>query len=188
MRDRIKQSASKQCRDSLETITSPALKALPSKLLIASSSYPIIGMSRSIPSHQHPDDFFLINLKMELHLELFHPSHCPSCICGAVIDLHGMHSFCCVRVSKKAMHDRVQDDTALVLCTILKSAGIIGKGSCVDLKFKNAIRELPGLCPLYSYFFSLPSLERTNVPPILYTCCGYDFTMTSPKGHVLPSQ
>ena len=66
-------------------------------------------------SHRRPNNLFLINLKMKLHLELFHPSHCPSCICGAIIDPHGMHNFCCVGVSKKAMRDWVHDDTALVL-------------------------------------------------------------------------
>ena len=89
-RDRIKKEASKQHRDSLDTIASPGLKALLSELLIASSSYPIIGMSRSILSHQRPNDLFLINLKMKLYLEVYHPSNCPTCICGAVINPHGM--------------------------------------------------------------------------------------------------
>ena len=50
--DQIKQSTSKRCRNSSETIASPAPKYLLSELLIASSSYPINGMSRSIPSQQ----------------------------------------------------------------------------------------------------------------------------------------
>ena len=98
-----------------------------------------------------------------------------------------MHTSCCVRVSKNAMHDRVQDGTAPVLCTILKLVIIIGKGSRADLESKNGVRELPGLRPLDSYFCPVPSLKRTTAPPIPYTYCGYDFTMTSPKGHVPPS-
>ena len=184
--DRIKKEASKRHRDSLETIASPELKALLNELLIASSSYPIIGMSRTILSHRQPNDLFLINLKMKLHLELYHPSNCPTCIC--VIDPHGMHTFCCVRVSKRGMHDRVWDDTAPVICTLLKMAGIIGKSSRVDTELKNAVRGIPGLCPLDSYFRPVPSLKQTTVPPIPYTYCGYDFTMTYSKGHVPPSQ
>ena len=95
---------------------------------------------------------------------------------------------CCVRVSKRAMHDRVRDDTAPVLCKSLKTAGIIGKGSRVDIELKNAVRGLRGLCPIDSYLRPVPSLKRTHIPPIPYTCCGYDFTMTPPKGHVPPSQ
>ena len=69
---------------------------------------------------------------MKLHLEFYHPSNFPTCICGKVIDPHGMYTFCCVGVSKKGMHDQVRDDTAPVLCALLKTAGIIGKGSRVD--------------------------------------------------------
>ena len=105
VQDRIKKEASKGCRDSPDTIASPDLKALLSELLIASSSYQIIGMSRSIPSHRQQNDSFLINLKMKLHLELYDPSNCPTCICGKIIDPHGMYTFCCVRVSKRRMHD-----------------------------------------------------------------------------------
>ena len=47
---------------------------------------------------------------------------------------------------------------------------------------------LPGLRLLDSYFRPGLSLKRTDVPPIPYMCCRYDFTMTSPKGHVPPSQ
>jgi len=51
-RDGIKKEASRRQKDFLNTIASPSLKAFLSKLLIASSSYPIIGMSRSIPFHR----------------------------------------------------------------------------------------------------------------------------------------
>ena len=64
-----------------------------------------------------------------------------------------------MRVSKKAMHDWVRDDTAPVLSAILKTAGIIGKGSRVDIKLKNEIKELPRLHPLDFYLHPVPSLK-----------------------------
>jgi hypothetical protein len=44
---------------------------------------------------------------MKLYLELFHPSNSPSCLCRKTIDPFGMHTFCCTRVSKKIIHDRI---------------------------------------------------------------------------------
>ncbi len=86
-RNRIHVAASTLCRTALYSIAWPGLRAVLSKILIASSSYPIIGMSRSVPSHRRPNNLFIINLKMKLYLELFHPSNCPSCLCGKTIDL-----------------------------------------------------------------------------------------------------
>ena len=126
-------------------------------------------MSRSILSHRYPNDLLLVNPKMKLHLELFHLSHCSSCICGALIDPHGMHTFCCVGVSKKAMHDRVRDDTAPVLCTILKTAGIIGKGSRVDLELKK-IQSENFLDCAHSILLSNPVPFFSNELPYLPFC------------------
>jgi hypothetical protein len=77
-RDRIRIAASTLCRTALYSIERPDLRAVLSEFLIASSSYPIIGMSRSIPSHRCPNNLFIINLEMKLYLELFRPSNCPS--------------------------------------------------------------------------------------------------------------
>jgi hypothetical protein len=71
---------------------------------------------------------FIINLKMK-YLELFHPCYCPSCLFGKPIDPFGMHTFCCTRVSKKIIHNRIQDITAGALEQIIRSAGLLGKGS-----------------------------------------------------------
>ena len=106
-RNRIRVAASTLRRTALYSIARPGLLAVLSKILIASSSYPIIGMSRSVPSHRRPNNLFIINLKMKLYLELFHPSNCPSCLCGKTIDPFGMHTFYCTRVSKKIIHDRI---------------------------------------------------------------------------------
>ena len=68
-RDRIRVAASTLRRTALYSIACPGLRAVLSKILIASSSYPIIGMSRSVPSHRRPNILFIINLKMKLYLE-----------------------------------------------------------------------------------------------------------------------
>jgi hypothetical protein len=62
--DRIHIAASTLRRTALYSIARPGLRAILSKIRIASSSYPIIGMSRSVPSHQRPNGLFIINLKM----------------------------------------------------------------------------------------------------------------------------
>ena len=53
---------------------------------IAESSFPLIGMSQSLPHHRLPSDLFIIQLKLKLHLEIFHPNNCPTCLCGKKVD------------------------------------------------------------------------------------------------------
>ena len=84
------------------------------------------------------------------------------------------------------MYDWSRDDTTPVICTLLKTADIVRKGSQVDIELKRAVRGLPGLRLLDSFFCPVPSLKQTDVPPIPYVACGYNFTMTSPKAMSLP--
>ncbi|KAL7524027.1 hypothetical protein ACHAXR_000408, partial [Thalassiosira sp. AJA248-18] len=79
-------------------------------------------MSRSNPSHRKPNDLFIINLKMKLHLPLFPPGNAPKFLCGVTIDPHGKHIFCCRRVSKMACHNRVRDGTAPIVKEVLTTA------------------------------------------------------------------
>ena len=58
----------------------------------------------------------------------------------------------------------------------------------MDIELKHAVKGLPGMRPLDSFFRPAPFLKRKNVFPIPYTACGYNFTTTSPKGHVPASQ
>lgn len=97
----------------------PSLRhSLSSEILISSSSYPIIGMSRCIPAHRMSNDLFLINLKIELHLELFHPASRPGWPFGKVINVFSLHTYGCRCASKKGMHDRIRDDTTAPLYTL----------------------------------------------------------------------
>ncbi len=118
------------------SIARPGLCDVLSKILIASSSYPIISISHSISSQQCPNDVFIINLKMKLYLELFYPCNCPPCLCSKSINPFGMHTFCCTRVSKKIIHDRIWDNTAEALDQIIRSAGLLGKGSLMIFESK----------------------------------------------------
>jgi hypothetical protein len=68
-RDRIQQIASTRRRLVLEATASPTLQSNLSEILIASSSYPIIAMSRSTKSHRRPNDITLISLKQKLFLD-----------------------------------------------------------------------------------------------------------------------
>ena len=187
-RDRLKQAGSKLRYCSLLSIARPGLKAILSEILITSSSLPIIGMCRSNPTHRRPPDLFLINLKMKLHLELFEPTLCPTCLCGETIDPFAMHTFCCRRVSKMAMHNRIVEDQAPFLQQILLTGGIIGKSSMMYVEPKNTVADLPGLRPFDSMFRPVPSLKRTTIPAIPYNEIGFDYTLTSPKGHLSPSK
>ena len=188
MRDRLKQAGSTLRYCSLVTIARPSLLPLLSEILITSSSLPLINMCRSDPQNRRPPDLFLINLKMKLHLELFEPTLCPTCLCGQTIDPFGMHTFTCRRVSKRAMHDRIVSDHAPFLERVLLSAGIIGKSSTVYVEPKRTIADLPGLRPFDSMFRPVPNLKRTNIPAIPYSEIGFDYTVTSPKGHLSPSR
>ena len=61
------------------------------------------------------------------------------------------------------MHDRVRDDTAPVLCTILKTADIIGKGSRVDLELKKYSQRISWTVPI-QFFFPTRSLFSNELP------------------------
>ena len=98
----------------------PGLCILLNEILIASSSYPIIGMSRSIPSHRRPNDLFLINLKSKLYLEQYEKDARPICVCGELVDVWGMHVFHCLSVHKGAMSNGFRNNVAKPLETILK--------------------------------------------------------------------
>ena len=152
--------------------------------MIVLISCPILGMIRSNPAHRRPNDLFMINLKMKLHLPLFPRTNCPQYVCGKTMDVHDMHAFCCRRVSKMVMHNRIRDYTAPILCKVLKTAGIISTSSLMEIEPKRVVPELPGLCPVDSAFRPVPSLQLTTLAPVPYTCIGFDFTIISLKGRV----
>jgi hypothetical protein len=187
-RDRLKQEASRLRRGTLMSIARDSLKPILCEILISSTSYPLVHMSRSTPAHRRPNDLFLISLKQKLHLEIFPPSNCPKCLCGTTIDPFAFHTFSCRRVSKKIAHDRIRDDTAPILERLLQSGGYIGRGSHVEIEPKKVVPELPTLRPFDSAFRPTPNLRDVNARPCPYTHIGIDFVITPPLGHTPPSR
>ena len=188
MCDRVKKAASARRYSSLCTIAGKDLLDDLDEILISPTSYPLIAMCRSIPSHRRPNDLFIISLKRKLHLELFDPAQCPTCLCGQTIDPFGKHTFCCRRVSKKIAHDRIRDDIAPFLKELLLSAGYIAKGSTMEIEPAGTVKLLPGLRPFDLAFRPLLSLKHTHIPRCPFTRIGFDVTITSPRGHVPPSK
>ena len=87
-----------------------------------------------------------------------------------------------------AMHNRIVEDQAPFLQQALLTGGIIGKSSVMYVEPKNTVTDLPGLRPFDSMFRPVPSLKRTTIPAIPYSEIGFDYTITSPKGHLSPSR
>ena len=118
---------------------------------------------------------------------MFDPWHCPTCICGAAINPHGKHIFCCRRVSKKIAHDCICQGIVPHIHRILVSGGYVSTGSKMDIEPRKLIPDLPGLRPFDLAFQPNPSLKHTHVPSCPYSQIGFDVTITPPQG-LHPSQ
>ena len=145
-------------------------------------------MSRSIPSHRRPNDLFLINLKQKLHLEIHHPTHCPTCVCGQQIDPHSMHIFCCQRVSKMLTHHRTRDGAEGPLGHLLITAGIISSKTQVENEPKRTVPSLSNARPHDLAWRPSTSAKLSHAAPPPHSRCGIDITITPPKGHRPPSR
>jgi hypothetical protein len=64
--DYIRQKTSHLHRTQLNVVKSPNLRGHLSELLIVATSYPLVGMSRSVKGHRRPKDIFLTSLKQKL--------------------------------------------------------------------------------------------------------------------------
>ena len=191
-RDRLRQAASARRRLELVSLAGedpdPEFQKDLAEILIASSSYPIIHMSRSDKRNRRPNDLLILSLKRKLHLEIFDPARCPTCVCGKKIDPFGKHTFACRYVSKKSAHDRIVWGTAPVIKELLLSSGIIGTGSKMYVEPKSVVPELPRLRPLDMSFRPVPNLRNTHVPMSPFSEVGLDVTIASPRGHCPPSK
>ena len=121
-------------------------------------------MCRSNPQNRCPHDHFLINLKMKLHLELYDPTLCPKCLCGKTIGVFAMHTFCCVRVSRKVIHDCIVFTTTPFTQDILLTVGTIAKGLVMHIRPKNIVADLLDLQSFDYSFCPVPSLKHTTIP------------------------
>ena len=87
MRDRLRQHASELRFTTLLTVATPLLKLEIEDVLLYHTSKPLISMSRSDAENRQQNDLFGINLKQKLHLEIYEPSNCPTCLCGKKVDV-----------------------------------------------------------------------------------------------------
>ena len=165
-RDCLKQEASRLQYFYLLAITRPDLQKDLSKILIASPSYPIIGMCRSNPQNWCAPDLFIINLKMKLHLELYDPTLFPKCRCDKSINVFGVHMFLLCLSLQKVAHDPMVFATAPFIRDILLTTSIITKELVMYIYPKNILANLPGLRPFDSFFLPITSLKRITIPPI----------------------
>ena len=186
-RDYIKKEAGTRRRAILQEIAPPDLRPILHEILFPATSYPIIGMSRSIKSHRRPDHLLCINLRQKLHLDQFRPSDCPTCLCGKPIDPRAMHTFCCRRISKIAIHHRIRDGIAQPIHTIAATAGIISKSSKMRIEPRGLIPHLPGLRPLDLSWCPTADPTITDRAPVPFAEVGIDVTITSPQGYAPPS-
>ena len=109
--NRTKQEASWRQLANLKKVARPELLFLLDEILFAPTSYPLMAMCCSIPFHRWPNNLCMIDLKMKLYLELSEPLNCPKYLYGKTINVFGMHTFCCVGVSKQAMYNRIRVNT-----------------------------------------------------------------------------
>ena len=86
------------------------------------------------------------------------------------------------------MHHFIRDNIAPPLECVLKSAGILTKGSKVEIEPKGVIPACREIRPYDLSFRPTPTLSSTATQPIPYSRIGIDVTMTSPKGYAPPSR
>ena len=187
-RDRLRQAESTGRAKHLKRIARPGMRRVLNELLLPQTSYPLVSMCRSVPAHRKANDIFVLDLKCKLYLEIFPEGNRPTCLCGEVIDVHGMHPFSCRRVSKRPMHDRIRNWTAEPARVILCEAGIMSPGAKMQIEPKKTVPSLPKLRPHDQAFRPSPSLSDPDTPTIPYTRIGFDFVITPPASSLPPSQ
>jgi hypothetical protein len=186
-RDHIRQEASLRRYHTLRATASPDLLRHLSEILIASSSYPLISMSRSNKSHRLPSDLFSISLKRKLHLDIYPSSNLPVCICGSTIDPKGSHVFNCKKVSKWGCHNRIRDGLVPILTTVLKTAQVIHPSSTLFTEPSGIIPHIPNCRPFDISFRPDSNPAVYDRAPCPFSEIGFDVTITPSKSHLPPS-
>ena len=141
-------------------------------------SYPLIHMSRSNVKHRLSNFDFTIMLKRKLVLPIYHPASAPVCKCGTTHDIYGHHHFCCVRISKKAAHNYINEyGLQPALQQVLPTAGIITTSSTVQTEAPHHITNQPLLRPFDIEYQPNHTLGDSNLPPSQFAVCGADITI-----------
>ena len=156
-----------------------------SEILLATTSHPLMTLSRSIKSHRIPNSIYLITLKRKLFLPIFPSSNLPNCVCGATIDEQGEHIFNCRRVSKWKWK---RDGGAKVIHHIMSSAAIVNKSSSPKIEPQRIIENVDNCRPFDFSVTPVVDLSLTDVAPCPYTEIGFDVTISRSKSHTPASQ
>ena len=98
------------------------LHLLPS-LLSPQTSYPLLGMCRSIASNRLAPWIFRICLRRKLRLPVFDHTTKPFCACGRRPDKFGDHVFQCTRICKIGVHNNIRNGIPPALTPALSTAG-----------------------------------------------------------------
>jgi hypothetical protein len=84
-------------------------------ILSPQTSYPLIGMCRSVASHRLPPWIFTICMKRKLRLPILDDAPGRKCACGRQPDKFGDHAFQCTRICKIGVHNNIRNGLPLVL-------------------------------------------------------------------------
>lgn len=163
------------------TIPREHLHHLPS-ILSPQTSYPLVHMCRSKPSHRLNNNIFIIALRRKLRLPITDPTNPPTCKCGEIHDCWGDHAFHCVSNNKKMAHNIIRDTLAATLPPILSTAGYILPTTLpLETEKPNVIDSDTNLFPLDVSFDIDPSPSTaTSAAFVPYSTIGGDVTITPP--------
>ena len=152
---------------------------LPS-LLDPSTSYPLVSMCRSAPTHRLQNWNVDYAILRKLRLPIYDPSNCPKCWCGKTHDCYGDHAFSCVQNNKKMAHNLLRDSWATALQPAIAAAGLIHPTSKLHTEKANLVDCDPGAAPLDFSFDPDPSTESTHQPPCPFPTIGGDISIVPP--------
>ena len=146
---------------------------LPS-ILSPQSSYPLIAMSRSNPSHRLSPITFYIMLRRKLRLPVY-PKTIPCSCTKHDHDIYGDHAFSCGKNSKKRAHNIIVKGFAETLSTTLAAACYILPNTRLDIETPLHLQSDPTARP-FDFSFN-PDSSASNF--CHYTTIGADINITN---------
>ena len=160
-------------------IKSPENFHLLPSLLFPQTSYPLIGLCRSVPSNRLTNWEFTTALKRKLRLPLFPPDSTPLCACQTPLDPFGDHVFKCTRICKIGAHNFIRDGFARALTPALATAGFILPNSTIDIEPQLCLPSDPHARPFDISFDPYPAIPPNVHHGCTYTTVGADITISS---------
>jgi hypothetical protein len=151
---------------------------LPS-ILSPQTSYPLIGMCRSVASHRLPPWIFTLCMKRKLRLPILDDAPRRKCACGRHPDKFGDHAFQCTRICKIGVHNNIRNGLPLVLTPALSASGYLLPTSQFQVEPMLHLPSDPNARP-----FDISFNPEPSIPPIIthacpYTTIGADITISN---------